>query len=130
VTIDILLNSGGTFKDKDASGYHALRMGLRYLEIRNFYRSMDLIIRAQAAYKDVTFRYVIAPSYKLETGIIPFHFDHEEIEHNIAHGIEDAKRAIAMGEGKSADLLVEYTKEKGSGKGTKDYGDWLAEQNF
>jgi len=110
VTIDVLLNSGGTFKDKDASKYKAIRMGLRYLEIRNYYRTMDQIIRAQTAYKDVNFRYVVAPSHKLETGILPFHFDPKEIQHNIDHGIEDAKRAIEMGEGKSVGVLKEYTK--------------------
>ena len=34
ITIDILLNGGGTFRDADVSEYKSLHMGIRYLEIR------------------------------------------------------------------------------------------------
>ncbi len=33
ITLDVIMNSGGTFNVKDASGFKAIRMGLRYLEI-------------------------------------------------------------------------------------------------
>ena len=77
ITIDIIMNSGGTFKEKDASKFKTIRMGLRYLEIRNFYRTMDLLLRAKFAYKGVNFRYVIAPTKKLASSILPFDFKHD-----------------------------------------------------
>lgn len=129
ITVDVILCSGATFKDADASKYKSIRMGLRYLEIRNFYSSMDELIRAQYAYTGVEFRHVVAPTKKLETGIIPFHFDPKEIEHNINTGIQDAKAVIAMGSGKTMEYLIEYTNLKGDGKYTDDYGKFLLEKN-
>jgi len=102
-------------------------MGLRYLEIRNFYGAMDIVIRAKAAYKTVNFRYIIAPTTKLETGLVPFNFDPVEIEHNIQSGIRDAKAAIAMGPGKSFEKLISYTQQKASGKIDLDYGEFITE---
>lgn len=90
VTIDIIMNSGGTFNVKDASTFKALRMGLRYLEIQLYYRSMDLLIRAKAAYPKLNFRYVVAPTNKLEGGLLPFTFDAAQIESNINKGVRDA----------------------------------------
>jgi predicted acylesterase/phospholipase RssA len=46
ITIDIILNGGATFKVDDSSTYKSVKMGLRYLEIRSFYKAMDHIIRA------------------------------------------------------------------------------------
>jgi len=110
IVVDTIMCVGATFKVDDASQYKTIKMGLRYLEIRNFYDGMDIVIRAKAAFQKVNFRYIIAPTTKLETGIVPFNFDPVEIEHNIAAGIRDAKTAIAQGEGKSYDNLISYTK--------------------
>ena len=84
------MNSGGTFNEKDASVFKALRMGLRYLEIQLYYRSMDLLLRAKAAYPKINFWYVVAPTNKLDGGLIPFTFDTKQIESNINKGIKDA----------------------------------------
>ena len=91
ITLDVIMNSGGTFKVKDASGFKAIRMGLRYLEILYYYRSMDLILRAKAAYKNLNFRYVVAPTSSLAGGLLPFNFEPKQIEENINHGIKDAQ---------------------------------------
>lgn len=125
VTIDIYLNGGGTFRDADVSKYNSLKQGLRYLEIRSFYSSMDMVIRAKDSYKNVNFRYLIAPTSKLETGIIPFNFDHEEIEHNIAKGVADAKQVMELGEGKSFDSIMGYYKAKVIDNTAQDYGEYL-----
>jgi hypothetical protein len=90
ITLDVIMNSGGTFKVKDASNFKAVRMGLRYVEILYYYRSMDLLLRAKFAYKNVNFRYVVAPTSSLAGGWLPFSFDSKDIEENINHGMKDA----------------------------------------
>jgi hypothetical protein len=125
ITIDVIKCAGATFKVDDASTYKTIKMGLRYLEIRNFYGAMDIVIRAMAAYKNVNFRYLIAPTTKLETGIVPFNFDPVEIEHNIASGVRDAKTTIELGPGKSFDLLVSYAQKKSKGEIDVDYIDYI-----
>lgn len=124
ITIDILLNGGGTFRDDDVSEYKTIHMAIRYLEIRRWYSSWDLVQRAKYAYKGANFRYIIAPTTKLETGLIPFNFDPEEIESNIQSGIRDAKAAIALGEGESYEMLDDYFWLKNEGF-EEDYGDFL-----
>ena len=124
ITMDILLNGGGTFRDADVSEYKTIHMAIRYLEIRQWYKSWDLVQRAKYAYKGVNFRYIIAPTTKLRTGLIPFNFDPEEIEDNIQSGIRDAKAAIAMGQGKSFEMLDDYFWLKNEGF-EEDYGDFL-----
>jgi hypothetical protein len=125
ITVDVIMNSGGTFNVKDAKNFKAIRMGLRYAEILYFYRSMDLILRAKFAYKNVNFRYVVAPTSKLAGGWLPFSFEPKDIEDNINHGIRDAQQVIAMGAGKSIDKLVKYTELKTTGKMPNDYGVYL-----
>lgn len=127
IVVDVIKCGGATFKVEDTAKYNSLMMGLRYLAIRSFYNSMDILIRARAAYKNVQFRYLIAPTTKLETGIVPFNFDHQEIEHNIAAGQRDAKTSISLGPGKSFDLIIKYTNDKSNGKTEQDFGDYIAE---
>jgi len=78
--------------------------------------------------KKANFRYIIAPTTKLETGYIPFNFDPEEIEHNIQAGIRDATAAIEAGEGKTFKDIISYATEKSRDKTRLDYGDWLEAQ--
>ena len=127
IVVDVIKCGGATFKVDDASQYKTIKMGLRYLEIRSFYNAMDIVIRARAAYKDVNFRYLIAPTAKLETGLVPFNFDPVEIEHNIQSGIRDAKVSISLGPGKSFDLITKFAMDKSSGKTELVFGDFIAQ---
>lgn len=127
IVVDVIKCASGNFKAQDASTYTSIQHGLRYLAIRSFYGAMDIIIRARAAYQEVNFRYLVAPTTKLETGLVPFNFDPEEIEHNIQAGIRDAKASIAMGPGKSFDAIIKYANDKSSGKTEMDFGDFIAQ---
>ena len=46
-------------------------MGLRYFRIKNFYDSMNGVVRAKFAYPNVNFRYVVTPSTDLPTIVNP-----------------------------------------------------------
>ncbi len=86
---------------------------------------MDLLLRAKAAYPRINFRYVVAPTNKLEGGLIPFTFDVSQIESNINKGIKDAQQVVALGAGKSLETLVNFNTKKTTGKFSGDYGDFL-----
>lgn len=62
VVIDVVLTSTANLKEVDASDFHTINMLFRYLEISSYYGSMDGYLRAQFAYPNATFRYLISPS--------------------------------------------------------------------
>lgn len=109
ITLDVILLSNGAFRVDDANEYKTIPMLMRYFEIRDYYGNMDLLLRAREAYKTVNWRYVLTPTERLSNGKIPLFFEPEEMEKNIQIGMRDARTAIAMGEGKSAQFLVDYS---------------------
>ncbi len=71
ITVDVVLTSEKTLATVDASEYKSLQMLWRYLAVSRYYSSMDGLLRAQFAYPDVEFRYIIAPSADLPSSIYP-----------------------------------------------------------
>ena len=125
ITIDVLLNSGATIKDKDTSTYTSIPMLIRYLEIRLYYDTMDLLERAKQGFRTVQFRYAIAPTQKLTPGVLPFSFNKKQIKKMMEVGYNDAVDAINLGSGVSVDDLIEYTDEKNAHEFDGDYHDFL-----
>lgn len=109
VTLDVIMLSNGAFRVDDTDTYKTIPMLMRYFEIRDYYGNMDLLLRARAAYAKTNWRYVLTPTEHLSSGRIPLFFEPEEMEKNIQIGMRDARTAIAMGEGKSAQFLVDYS---------------------
>ena len=128
IVIDVLLCSGATFVDKDVSKYKTIPMTLRFYEIERFYETMELIERGMQDYYEVDFRYVVAPTSKLEPSIVPMEFRHEDIIKMIEKGKEDAKQAMQFGHRMSADLFVEYGNKKKFEGYEKDYADFIDEK--
>lgn len=127
IVVDTILNTAATIKEKETKDYTSIPMLIRYLEIRLFYNTMDLLERAKDGFHDVNFRYTIAPTSKLESGLLPFNFGQKKIQANIAQGREDAKRAIAEGDNVMTDMLMEYTHLKNAKQFEGDYHDFLEE---
>lgn len=90
---------------------------------------MDHLLRAKYAYKNVNFRYVVAPTTSLEGGFFPFKYDAKQIESNINHGIKDAQQVIALGPGKSFERLTTFGDLKTRGQMHVDYGTFLQSAN-
>ena len=125
IVIDTIFNTGATIKEKDTSDYTSIPMLIRYLEIRLFYNTMDLLERAKDGFREVDFRYTIAPTSKLEGSLLPFAFDSKKIQKNIERGRADAKMAIEKGDHVMTDYLVEYTDLKNAHQFEGDYHDFL-----
>lgn len=125
IVIDVILCSGATFNVEDVSEYRTIPMLLRYLEIERFYDTMELLERAMNDFKGVDFRHVVAPTSKLEPGLIPLVFSHEEIEKMISKGREDAKQAMQFESGKSSAYILEYTQKKLYESYSENYVDFL-----
>lgn len=71
VVLDVLLTSQKTLKVVDASNYNAIQMLWRYLEVSRYYSNMDGLLRAQFAYPNIEFRYIISPSGDLPSSLYP-----------------------------------------------------------
>mmetsp|Transcript_30959 Transcript_30959/g.56582 ORF Transcript_30959/g.56582 Transcript_30959/m.56582 type:complete len:91 (+) Transcript_30959:1-273(+) len=90
---------------------------------------MDLLERAKEGFRNVNFRYTIAPTKKMTWGFLPFSFNSKQIKNMIKTGQEDAARAIKYGEGVSTADLMEYTKEKTAHRFSGDYNDWIDQKH-
>jgi len=55
---------------------------------------MHGVIRAKDGHKDVSFRYVVAPSFNMPSKIIPLSYKPEETKSLMDIGERDAERAI------------------------------------
>eukprot|EP00345_Euplotes_harpa_P009257 CAMPEP_0168338370 /NCGR_PEP_ID=MMETSP0213-20121227/12789_1 /TAXON_ID=151035 /ORGANISM="Euplotes harpa, Strain FSP1.4" /LENGTH=350 /DNA_ID=CAMNT_0008344125 /DNA_START=25 /DNA_END=1077 /DNA_ORIENTATION=+ len=128
IVLDIILNSAATIKDKDTSGYTSIPMLIRYLEIRLFYDSMDLLERAKDGFRTVQFRYTIAPTQKLDAGLLPFSFNQKQIQNMYSLGQKDARDAIARGVTVSTEDICDYTNKKIAHTFRGDYADYLDEK--
>ena len=71
IVVDVVLTSEETLPVVDASQYTSLEMLRRYLQVSRYYSSMDGLLRAQFAYPNVYFRYVVAPSADLPSSHMP-----------------------------------------------------------
>lgn len=125
IVIDTMLCTAATIKEKDTSKYTSIPMLIRYLEIRLFYDTMDLLERAKDGFRTVDFRYTIAPTKKLESGLLPFSFNQKQIQSMLETGRNDAKAVIARGDQVSTSLMLDYTKLKTTHKFKGDYADYL-----
>ena len=71
IVVDVIMTSSANLKQVQADDYKSIGMLFRYLEISSFYNSMDGLLRAKFAYKDVDFRYVITPSQSMPSSLYP-----------------------------------------------------------
>ena len=71
IVVDVVLTSTKTLKVVDASQYNSLQMLFRFLEVERYYSVMDGLLRAQFAYPDVNFRYIVSPSADLPSTLYP-----------------------------------------------------------
>jgi hypothetical protein len=71
VVLDVFLTSRKTLKVVDASNYNSIDMLWRYLEVSRYYSNMDGLLRAQFAYPDIEWRYIVSPSDELASSIYP-----------------------------------------------------------
>lgn len=77
VVVDVILSQAKTLKTVDASQYHSLHMLLRSVEVNRYYNNMDGLLRAQFAYPEADFRYIISPSADLPKSLEPLNFDQD-----------------------------------------------------
>ena len=130
IVVDTILNTAATIKEKETKDYTSIPMLIRYLEIRLFYNTMDLLERAKDGFHDVDFRYTIAPTSKLESSLLPFSFDSKKIKKNVERGRADAKKAIESGDHVMTDYLIQYTDLKNAHQYDGDYHDFLEERGM
>jgi len=136
IIVDVIMTSSANLKDVEAEGYKSIGMLFRYLEISSFYNSMDGLLRAKFAYKDVDFRYVITPSASIPSSKYPLNMDQKQVEAAIEMGRQDATNVInnsTENAYSSLDNLIHYHAMKKSGDQkilTHSYGSFTeARQN-
>jgi len=84
-------------------------MLIRYLQISRYYGTFDGLLRAQFAYPEVNFRYVVGPSSKLPEGKYqnPLSFNATEMETMFQMGESDAINVVNMGEAAQVKAISE-----------------------
>jgi len=120
IVVDVIMTSSANLKQVQAEDYKSIGMLFRYLEISSFYNSMDGLLRARFAYKDVNFRYVITPTESMPSSLYPLNLNQDDVQKIMDMGYNDAKNTVKQhNEGfNSIDDLVHYHALKKSGKPT------------
>lgn len=72
IVVDVIMTSSDKLKEVEAESYHSMSMLFRFRAISSFYGSMDGLVRAQFAYPDVTFRYVVQPTQSIPSSMWPY----------------------------------------------------------
>jgi len=111
IVVDVVMTANKQIAFEDTTEFNSLQMLYRYLTIARYYGTMDGITRAQFAYPDVEFRYVIAPSAKLPHNHNPLKMDASSMELMFSQGKLDAANAINSGSGVSIKQLTAHYNE-------------------
>lgn len=89
-------------------GYSALAHYLRANEMRDYYQTLSDYNSSIAMFPNVTFRYLIAPSESVTSGLIPLEYSDEQIERCFRVGKKDAENAVKLGPGGYAKTIMDY----------------------
>lgn len=130
IVVDVIMTSSANLKQVQAEDYKSIGMLFRYLEISSFYNSMDGLLRARFAYKDVDFRYVITPTESMPSSLYPLNLNADSVQKIMDMGYNDAKNTVdSHGNGfSSIDDLIHYHSLKKSGKpvvGSASFGTFV-----
>lgn len=106
VVVDVIMTTADSLEKVDASKYTSLEMLYRFAEISEYYGSLDGLLRAKFAYKNVNFRNIISPSKGLAWTFTPLALTEKQVTNMIAQGEADAKAQIVTP--KSSDDLAHY----------------------
>jgi len=100
IVVDVIMVDNTTLAFENTTDYNSLEMLFRYLEIARYYGTFDGLLRAQFAYPDVNFRYIVGPSSKLPESRfhVPLNLNSTQMEEMFEMGISDAKNIINLGE--------------------------------
>ena len=62
IVIDAIIDSDTSIGKFDAAKSNAIQMGIRSLEVINYYTALDGVIKAQRAFPKVQFRNIVGPT--------------------------------------------------------------------
>lgn len=118
IIVDAILCNSHHLIDLEPENLRPISVLIRLLEIFGYDYAMRDIYELQFIFSKVEFRYLVAPSKSLPSGLIPLTFSPAQIEIMIEQGIQDAQRVIEQGTGKNfKELAKAYKISK-----LKDYG--------
>jgi len=109
----VLCSSAARLPQIDVEQLHPVEVLIRVLEIYGYDYSMKEIDDISIDFPKTNFRYIVSPSKKLPSSLIPLTFSPKQIEEMIEIGVEDAKNAIIHGfEGNGKEIIENYRKER------------------
>lgn len=94
VVVDVIMTTRDYIEKVDASKYTSLSVLYRFMEISEYYGSLDGLLRAKFAYKNVNFRSIVMPSKPLTWNFTPLSLTEDQINEFIAQGRQDAQDAL------------------------------------
>jgi predicted patatin/cPLA2 family phospholipase len=99
IILDVVLCSGDKIDEIDPNKLTPIPILMRYFDINDFAKTMGDLEDAEHFLKEVTFRYIVAPTQTLPSGSFPLVFKPEQIEQMIQLGEKDAKQIVGEGMG-------------------------------
>jgi predicted patatin/cPLA2 family phospholipase len=113
IIVDVVLCHSRFLAKRDPKSYHPMNVLIRFLEILSYDLAMKDVDEIIDVFEHVKFRYIVAPTKVLPSGLIPLDFTQSQIQEMIDMGVEDAKHVVAMGERESfKNYRKEYKKQR------------------
>jgi predicted patatin/cPLA2 family phospholipase len=113
IIVDVVLCNSKILPVRDPANYHPMQVLMRYFEITGYDLAMRDVNDIIDVFDKVTFRYIVAPTAALPSGVFPLNFSSDEIGEMIDMGIQDAKEVVEMGTSHSfKKIITKYKKER------------------
>ena len=92
ITVDVVLGSGKTITNIDASHYKTLQVLMRYFAINSYNNAMQCITNAKHEFSGLNIRTTIYPSQTLPSALYPYEYTAAQLEQQLNLGITDGKK--------------------------------------
>lgn len=113
IIVDVLMSNSDELPPRVTTHDSTIPSALRFMEISDFYQSVNGIARAIYSFKDVNFRYCISPtSEHLPTDWFPFSFTQSKVDQLLERGYSDAMKVIEKGPFSQCEEMVKTGKSK------------------
>ena len=104
IVVDVLMTQSDKLPPRNADHDSTIPSLIRYLEITEFYSSLNGIERAKSGYPNINFRYLVSPEKDdLPTDWFPFSFSQKKVDLLLERGYNDAVKIMQEGEGVAFD---------------------------
>eukprot|EP01017_Pseudomicrothorax_dubius_P022256 TRINITY_DN2400_c0_g1_i1.p1 TRINITY_DN2400_c0_g1~~TRINITY_DN2400_c0_g1_i1.p1 ORF type:complete len:350 (-),score=104.87 TRINITY_DN2400_c0_g1_i1:95-1144(-) len=97
IIVDVVLTGGVHWIPINTQNNHTLEMISRYRDLNAYRKSLTDLLHELQDYQRVNFRYIVYPTEKLPSALLPLDFKKEDLVYSVNLGIKDATDLVSKG---------------------------------